>query len=266
MSSASRVCSRSRWFSRQYGSVATRALADGSAPSAGAGSAAATRPFTQFSANPSLRMPPGQATSQRRPRNDSGAIAARCGDGVVPVGGTDRAEQVGFASRTAAPAQLYRHDGVSGESRHHATDEGFGAGHQRALAPSEAHHVAGPGHERIGGRRDVVPRVLDQRREGAVVERGAEGEANRRCEQRAVTHRDVVEALLHLGALVERRVGRLVGGEHHGRCRRAGGGVDHAVRRSGREIAHHETAEPVGSMRRRRLGRLAERAGDAQRR
>ena len=93
MSSASRVCSRSRWFSRQYGSVATRALADGSAPSAGAGSAAATRPFTQFSANPSLRMPPGQATSQRRPRNDSGAIAARCGGCVAATTSWEKPEK-----------------------------------------------------------------------------------------------------------------------------------------------------------------------------
>jgi hypothetical protein len=54
-------------------------LAYGSAPGSGAGRAFRTRSAIQDLANPSLKMPPGWPMSYRLPRNDMGAIAARCG-------------------------------------------------------------------------------------------------------------------------------------------------------------------------------------------
>ncbi len=218
------------------GSDPTSSFAYGSAPGSGAGRALRTRSAIHELAKPSLKMPPGWAMSYMLPRNDIGAIAARCAGGsprrrsgcsprtrcrplptrpplthgwlptvlddVVAVVGGRQVEQVALTTRATGATQLHRHHREARQSHEHAADGGLTTGRGRVGRQTE--QLGDLVHEGLSRRGDLVAGVLDQGGERSVGQAEPDRRAHRRRKGDAVAHRDVVEPLTQAGVRVER--------------------------------------------------------------
>ncbi len=161
-------------------------------------------------------------------------------------------EEVEGASRAAGPAHLEADRGEAGEAGDDGPDVGGAVrqeigvptGRGRAGDAEDAVDQRGDGVRRPGG---VVARVLHHRGAGAGRRTGdAVGITHRGRQLDAVTHRDVVEPLVHRLVRVEGRIGRGVVARRQDGERRAllaRGVIEPPVARPRLQVADDERAE-----------------------
>ena len=164
---------------------------------------------------------------------------------VVAIEGRGVVEEVERAAGAARAAHLDAHHGEADQRCDQRAHRGRGGGRERVGRGATAAEGVDHRLEQVvrGGR--LVAGVLDDRREGPVRQGLALGQAHGHRDLHAVAHAHVVEALLELLALVERR-SRIGARAKDPECPRALGPGAHDVPGSGLQLAEDLAAEGVG--------------------